>query len=118
MGRRSNPVYAERAGWLTVPLLTLHETGDAWVPLSLEQSYKRRTILAGMDHLLMQRGVRAPSHCGVDGDTRRQAFDDLVAWIERGIRPDGEDLLAPDLSRVGLKWTPHLHPEDPLAASR
>lgn len=113
-----NPVYAEPTGRLTVPLLTLHETGDAWVPLSLEQSYKRRTIAAGTDHLLVQRVVRAPSHCGVDGDTRRQAFDDLVAWIERGVRPDGEDVLAPDLSRVGLKWTPYLHPEDPLAPRR
>jgi pimeloyl-ACP methyl ester carboxylesterase len=114
----ANPVYAEPTGRLTVPLLTLHETGDAWVPLSLEQSYKRRTIAAGTDHLLVQRVVRAPSHCGVDGDTRRQAFDDLVAWIERGVRPDGEDVLAADLSRVGLKWTPYLHPEDPLAGRR
>ena len=110
----ANPVYAERTGRLTAPLLTLHETGDAWVPLSLEQSYRRRTIAAGTDHLLVQRAVRAPSHCGVDGDTRRQAFDDLVAWIERGVRPDGEDLLAADLSRVGLKWTPYPHPADPL----
>jgi pimeloyl-ACP methyl ester carboxylesterase len=113
-----NPVYAERTGRLTVPLLTLHETGDAWVPLSLEQSYKRRTVAAGTDHLLVQRVVRAASHCGVDGDTRRQAFDDLVAWIERGIRPEGEDVLAADLSRVGLKWTPYLDPEDPLAPRR
>jgi hypothetical protein len=59
--------------------------------------------------------VRAPSHCGVDGVTRRQAFDDLVAWIERGVQPAGEDVLAHDLSRVGLQWTPLLHPEDPLA---
>ena len=110
----ANPVYAERTGRLTAPLLTLHETGDAWVPLSLEQSYRRRTIAAGTDHLLVQRAVRAPSHCGVDGDTRRQAFDDLVAWIERGVRPDGEDLLAADLSRIGLKWTPYPHPADPL----
>jgi len=114
----ANPVYAEPTGRLTVPLLTLHETGDAWVPLSLEQSYKRRTIMAGTDHLLVQRVVRSPSHCGVDGSTRRQAFDDLVAWIERGVRPDGEDVLAADLSRVGLKWTPYLHPEDPLAGRR
>ena len=114
----ANPVYAEPTGRLTVPLLTLHETGDAWVPLSLEQSYKRRTILAGTDHLLVQRVVRAPSHCGVDGETRRQAFDDLVAWIERGVRPDGEDVLAADLSRIGLKWTPYLHVEDPLAPRR
>ena len=113
-----NPVYAERTGRITVPLLTLHETGDAWVPLSLEQSYRRRTIAAGTDHLLVQRVVRAPTHCGFAGETRERAFDDLVAWIERGVRPDGEDVLAPDLSRIGLKWTPVLHPEDPLAGRR
>ena len=27
-------------------------------------------------------------------------------------------LLASDLSRVGMKWTPVLHPEDPLAPKR
>ena len=114
----ANPVYAERTGRLTAPLITLHETGDAWVPLSLEQSYRRRTIAAGTDRLLVQRVMRAPSHCAFDGETREQAFDDLVAWIERGVRPDGEDVLAPDLSRIGLKWTPILHLEDPLAARR
>jgi pimeloyl-ACP methyl ester carboxylesterase len=114
----ANPVYAERTGRITVPLLTLHETGDAWVPLSLEQSYRRRTLAAGTDHLLVQRVVRGPSHCAVDGVTRRQAFDDLVAWIERGVKPEGEDVLAPDLSRIGVKYTPFLHPEDPLAPRR
>src|SRR4030095_11764421 len=29
----ANPVYAERTGRLTVPLLTLHATADAWVTL-------------------------------------------------------------------------------------
>ena len=114
----ANPVYAERTGKLTVPLITLHETGDAWVPLSLEQSYRRRTIAAGTDHLLVQRVHRAPSHCGFDGEMREQAFDDLVAWVERGVRPPGEDVLAPDLSRIGLRWTPILYPNDPLAPRR
>ena len=114
----ANPVYAERTGRLTAPLLTLHETGDAVVPLSLEQSYRRRTIAAGTDHLLVQRVIRSPGHCGVDGNTREQAFDDLVAWIERGVRPAGEDVLAPDLSRIGLRWTPTLYPGDPLAGRR
>jgi pimeloyl-ACP methyl ester carboxylesterase len=113
-----NPVYAERSGRITVPLLTLHETGDAWVPLSLEQSYRRRTIAASTDHLLVQRVMRAPSHCGFYAETRTQAFDDLVAWIERGVKPEGEDVLAHDLSRIGLKWTPQLHVEDPLAWRR
>jgi hypothetical protein len=114
----ANPVYAERTGRLTAPLLTLHETGDAWVPLSLEQSYRRRTIAAGTDHLLVQRVLRAGGHCGFDGEMREQAFDDLVGWIERGVRPQGEDVLAPDLSRIGLKWTPILHPDDPLFVRR
>jgi dienelactone hydrolase len=113
-----DPVFAERTGHLTAPLLTLHETGDAWVPLSLEQSYRRRTIAAGTDHLLVQRVVRAPSHCAFDGATREQAFDDLVAWMERGVKPEGEDVLASDLSRIGLKWTTVLHPDDPLAPRR
>jgi pimeloyl-ACP methyl ester carboxylesterase len=116
--RSADPVYAEPTGRITAPLLTMHETGDAWVPLSLEQSYKRRTIAAGTDHLLVQRVIRGPGHCSVDGDTRRQAFDDLVRWVEYGVRPDGEDVLAPDLSRIGLKWTPYLDPEDPLAPRR
>jgi len=113
-----NPVYAERTGRLTVPLLTVHETGDAWVPLSLEQAYRRRAIAAGTDHLLVQRAVRAPTHCGADGETLEQAFDDLVAWIERGVRPQGDDVLAPDLSRIGLRWTRVLYPDDPLALRR
>jgi pimeloyl-ACP methyl ester carboxylesterase len=113
-----DPVFAERTGRLTVPLLTLHETGDVWVPLSLEQSYRRRTIAAGTDHLLVQRVVRAPTHCQFYGDTRDRAFDDLVAWIERGVKPEGEDVLASDLSRIGMKWTSTLHPEDPLAPKR
>ena len=108
-----NPVYAERTGRLTVPLLTLHETGDAWVPLSLEQSYRRRTLAAGTDHLLVQRVMRAGSHCGFDGQMREQAFDDLVAWIERGVKPDGDDVLATDISGLGLRWTSILHPDDP-----
>jgi dienelactone hydrolase len=114
----ANPMYAERTGQLKAPLVTLHETGDAWVPLSLEQSYRRRTIAAGTDNLLIQRVTRGPGHCGFDGATSAQAFDDLVAWVERGVRPVGEDVLAPDLSRIGLKWTPHLLLEDPLAPRR
>jgi hypothetical protein len=102
------------SGFAGAPLLTLHETGDAVVPLSLEQSYRRRTVAASTEHLLVQRVIRAPSHCGFDGETRERAFDDLVAWIHRGVRPEGDDVLARDLSRVGLKWTHILYPEDPL----
>src|SRR5262245_4395971 len=111
--RETNPVFAEPTGRITVPVLTTHETGDAFIPFSQEQAYRRRTLAAGTSHLLVQRAVRWPGHCSFDGEVREQAFDDLVAWIERGVKPHGDDVLATDVSKLGLRWTPMLHPDDP-----
>jgi hypothetical protein len=95
-------------------VLAIHETGDARVPWSNQQAYRRRTVAAGTAHLLVQRAVRWPGHCAFDGEVREQAFDDLVAWIEKGTKPDGDDVLAADVSTLGLRWTPIRHPEDPV----
>jgi len=65
----------------------------------------------------VQRAVRWAGHCAFDGAVRERAFEDLVAWIERGVVPAGDDVLAADVSRLGLRWTPALHPADPLAGS-
>jgi Tannase-like family of unknown function (DUF6351) len=111
--RETAPVFAEPTGRITVPVLTIHETGDARAPFSLEQAYRRRTLAAGTSHLLVQRAIRWPGHCSFDGEERERAFDDLVAWIERGVKPDGDDVLATDVSKLGLRWTPILHPDDP-----
>jgi pimeloyl-ACP methyl ester carboxylesterase len=112
--RSANPALAELTGRITVPVLAIHETGDGRVPWSNEQAYRRRTVAAGTAHLLVQRAVRWPGHCGFDAETREQAFGDLVAWMEKGIKPDGDDVLAPDVSTLGLRWTPLRHPEDPV----
>jgi len=112
--RIANPAFAELTGRITVPVLAIHETGDGLVPWSLEQAYRRRTVAAGTAHLLVQRAVRRPGHCAFDGEEREQAFDDLVAWIERGTKPDGDDVLATDVSSLGLRWTRIPHPEDPV----
>jgi pimeloyl-ACP methyl ester carboxylesterase len=108
------PVFAEPTGHITVPVLAIHETGDARVPFSLQQMYRQRTLTAGTAHLLVQRAVRWPGHCTFTGEVREQAFDDLVRWIEGGSQPDGDDVLASDVSQIGLRWTPLLHVEDPL----
>jgi hypothetical protein len=71
--------------------------------------------VAGLARLLVQRAVRAAGHCTFDGVVRERAFDDLVAWIERGTPPEGDDVLAGDPSTLGLRWTPVLDPEDPRA---
>ena len=42
----------------------------------------------------------------------KSSIDDLVAWMERGTVPDGDDVLG-DVTKLGLRWTPTLHPDDP-----
>ena len=110
--REANPVFAELTGRIRVPVMTLHETADFRVPFRLEQDYRRRAESAGAAHLLVQRAVRWPTHCGIDGAARRRAFDDLVSWIEQGTRPAGDDVFG-DPAKLGLDWTPLRHPADP-----
>ena len=110
--RQHDPVYAELTGRITVPVMAIHETGDTRVPFVVQQQYRRRTLAAGTSHLLVQRAVRWPGHCAFDGEIREQAFDDLVAWMERGVRPDGDDVLSADMATLGRRWTPRPHPDD------
>ena len=84
-------------------------------PLSPSSRTGDRTMMAG--RTTSSCSACAPRVLRRRRSTRRQRRR-LVAWIERGGATDGEDVLAADLSRVGLKWTPYLHPEDPLAARR
>ncbi len=110
-----NPVFADFTGRIRVPVLTLHTTGDAFVPFSLEQSYRRKAMAVGTSHLLVQRAIRRPNHCQFEDAERIQALDDLVAWMNGGERPEGDDVLAADLSDIGLRWTKPLMPEDPAS---
>ena len=103
--RARDPAYAELTGRITVPVMAIHETGDARVPFVLQQQYRRRTLAAGTADLLVQRAVRWPGHCTFDSEIRDQAFDDLVAWVERGVKPAGDDVLGADRATLGRRWT-------------
>jgi hypothetical protein len=98
--RSVNPVFAELTGRLQAPLLTLHETADFRVPLAIEQNYRRRVDAAGSGSRLVQRAVAGAGHCAIDGRLREQAFDDLLAWMETGVAPRGDDLTG-DLGKLG-----------------
>jgi hypothetical protein len=91
--------------------MAIHETGDFRAPFRLEQDYRRRTDKAGTSHLLVQRAVRWPGHCGIENAVCESAFDDLVVWIEKGIVPAGDDVLG-DVRDLGLRWTLLRHPKD------
>ena len=106
-----NPVFAELTGKIRVPVMSLHETAHFRVPFRLEQDYRHRAESAGTSHLLVQRAVRSPGHCGIESAVREAAFDDLVAWIENGTVSAGDDVLG-DVSQLGQQWTPVRHPKD------
>lgn len=78
-----------------VPVLTLHDLGDLFVPFSMEQYYAADVAASGRSDLLVQRAIRAIGHCEFSGAEVITAFDDLVAWVEDGMRPDGDDVTDP-----------------------
>ena len=103
--RDANPFFAEFTGKITVPLVTIHETADFRVPLRMEQNYRRRTQAAAADRLLVQRTVAGAGHCAIPGTVLERAFDELVLWMEKGIVPEGDDVLG-DVAKLGRRWTP------------
>src|SRR5262249_53404194 len=108
----AHPDWAPRTGRLQAPLLTLHTTGDAFVPISQERDYRRAVDAAGASRFLVQRAIRRPNHCQFSDAELTRGFADLVSWVENGVVPAGDDLSG-DLRNVGLQFTSPLLPGDP-----
>ncbi len=82
-------------GRTTVPVLTLHDLGDLFVPFLMEQVYARRVADNGGSGLLVQRAIRGVGHCDFTAAELTTGFADLVNWVEDGTRPAGDDVLDP-----------------------
>lgn len=108
----AHPDAVPTTGRITAPLLTLHNTGDLFVPISLEQSYLKKVRAAGRQDLLVQRAIRAGGHCQFSQQELTTAFSDLVRWVREGVRPAGDDLSG-DLTDIGRQFTSPLRPGDP-----
>ena len=108
----SHPDAVPTSGRLSDPMLTLHNTGDLFVPISQEQSYQAKVSAAGKGDLLVQRAIRAAGHCKFSESEMQTAFNDLVSWVRDGQKPAGEDLTG-DLSDAGREFTNPLRPNDP-----
>lgn len=107
-----HPDTAPTTGQLRDPLLTLHETGDLTVPISAEQSYRKKAEAAGNGGLLVQRIIRSGSHCAFSDAEVIRAWNDLARWVAGDEKPEGDDVLA-DLSDAGRTFTDPLRPNDP-----
>ena len=113
--RSENGPYEELVpfdGKLDRPLLTMHGTGDLFVPIFLEQKLKRAVVASGRQKLLTQRVYRVPGHCGFSQPEMIAAFDDLAKWVHQGAKPEGDEVEG-DLSHAGMKFTQPLRPSDP-----
>jgi pimeloyl-ACP methyl ester carboxylesterase len=106
------PQYADLTGKIQRPFLTIHGTGDLFVPISMEQSYRRKVEAAGAGDLLVQRAIRTAGHCAYSQDERIAGFEDLVKWVVQGQKPAGDDLLG-DLTDIGRQFTIPVLPDDP-----
>ncbi len=71
-------------GDIDVPVLTLHNLGDLFVPVLNQVVYANRVLDNGKGHLLVQRAIRGVNHCGFTGPELAQAFFDLVGWVDLG----------------------------------
>ena len=76
-----------------VPVLSLHNIGDLFVPLSMQQAYARWAAANSRSHLFVPRTVRAVGHCDFAVAELQQGFDDLVGWVRTNRRPAGDDIL-------------------------
>lgn len=94
----------EITGFLQIPTITLHTTGDWQVPIDQEQTLRRAVDAAGRGDLLVQRVIAAPEHCGFTETEEARALDDLVMWVEAGTKPAGDDVMQSDLSRAGARF--------------
>ena len=106
------PDKAPTTGKLKDPLVTLHNTGDLFVPITAEQSYRKKVEAAGTGDLLVQRIIRDGGHCKFSDLEVTQAWNGLVAWVADNKKPAGENVLG-DLSDAGRTFTSPLRANDP-----
>ncbi|HEX6347020.1 hypothetical protein [Umezawaea sp.] len=93
------------AGRPTAPVLSLHSLGDLFVPYGMEQDYHDDVVRNGRSRLLVQRAIRTVEHCEFAPSEVGAAWNDLVAWVDRGERPAGDDVHATGGADYGCRFT-------------
>ncbi|WOH39057.1 hypothetical protein RI844_07495 [Thalassotalea fonticola] len=102
-------------GNLPIPVLTMHNIGDLFVPIKNEIAYATKVKQQGKQDLLVTRAYRGVMHCDFTANEMVSSFLDLVDWVENGNKPAGDDFL--DANNVaaddfGCQFTYGNHPFD------
>jgi pimeloyl-ACP methyl ester carboxylesterase len=102
-------------GAFRIPVLMLHTTGDWQVPIEQARILQRRVDAAGKSNLLVQRVMRDASHCGFTSAEWEAGLEAVVAWVERGVKPKGTNVLVNDLRRLAGTFELNPRPGTPEA---
>jgi hypothetical protein len=97
-----------------IPVLSLHDVGDLFVPFSMEQVYAQRAKEHHQLGLFVSRAIRGNAHCGFTQAELQRGFSDLVRWVRSGHHPAGDDILDRDKvakPTFGCRFTDGAHPE-------
>jgi hypothetical protein len=97
----------------SVPVLSMHDIGDLFVPFSMEQKYAQRAAANGRSKLFVSRAIRGVGHCDFTQPELQKSFDDLVDWVNTGHRPGGDAILdrrAVADPRFGCRYTVGVRP--------
>jgi len=92
---RFNPLLTEVPiifGLPSAPVVSLHDLGDMFVPFSMEQDYADDVAHHGRSEKVVQRAIRAAQHCEFTPTEVGTAWDDLVRWVNGGMRPAGDNV--------------------------
>lgn len=76
-----------------IPVMSLHDIDDLFVPFSMEQIYARQVADHGQSSLFVSRAIRGTGHCEFTTNELAAGFSDLVDWVHNGQQPAGDDVL-------------------------
>jgi len=77
----------EPTGNLRIPMITFHKTRDRLVPFRHETAYLAKVTAAGRTANLLQRSQDSFGHCDLGVSEILSNFQDLVGWVNTGIKP-------------------------------
>jgi pimeloyl-ACP methyl ester carboxylesterase len=77
----------EPTGVLEIPMITFHKTRDRLVPFRHEAAYLAKVSAAGKTANLLQRSQNSFGHCDLGVSAIMSNFQDLVRWVNTGVKP-------------------------------
>lgn len=76
-----------------IPVLSLHDIGDLFVPLKMDQLYARQLASHHQSRLFTDRVIRGTGHCEFTDHELASGFTDLVNWVRTGHQAAGDQIL-------------------------